>query len=143
MELGLADFFPCPARVCFSAHPSDLVPYSFRLPDGICGGPAAGFLLQLASQRIYLADDTGLMFDMMFIGIGGRDLAVLPIGDIFTLGSDDSLEAIKLLNPARVIPCHYKTWPPIEQDADAWADRVRKHTAAEPVVLLPGETYPL
>ncbi len=117
--------------------------HSSGLPDGSCGGSAAGFLLQLGRQRIYLAGDTGLMFDMKFIGIGGLDLAVLPIGDIFTMGPDDSLEAIKLLNPARVIPCHYNTWPPIEQDADAWADRVRKHTAAEPVVLRPGETTSL
>ena len=117
--------------------------HSSGLPDGSCGGSAAGFLLQLGRRRIYLAGDTGLMFDMKFIGIGGLDLAVLPIGDIFTMGPDDSLEAIKLLNPARVIPCHYNTWPPIEQDADAWADRVRKHTAAEPVVLRPGETTSL
>jgi L-ascorbate metabolism protein UlaG (beta-lactamase superfamily) len=67
------------------------------------------------------------------------DLAVLPIGDLFTMGPDDSIEAIKLLNVQQVIPCHYNTWPPIEQDAAAWADRVRLHTAAKPVVLQPGD----
>ncbi len=117
--------------------------HSSGLPDGSYGGSAAGFLLQLGNRRIYLAGDTGLMFDMKFIGIGGLDLAVLPIGDIFTMGPDDSLEAIKLLNPARVIPCHYNTWPPINQDAEAWADRVRKHTAAEPIVLRPGNSFSL
>jgi L-ascorbate metabolism protein UlaG (beta-lactamase superfamily) len=117
--------------------------HSSGLPDGSCGGSAGGFLLQLGTRRIYLAGDTGLMFDMKFIGIGGLDLAVLPIGDIFTMGPDDSLEAIKLLNPKRVIPCHYNTWPPIEQDAEAWADRVRKHTAAEPIVLRPGNSFSL
>jgi len=117
--------------------------HSSGLPDGSNGGSAAGFLLQLGNQRIYLAGDTALMLDMKLIGIGGLDLAVLPIGDLFTMGPDDSLEAIKLLNPARVIPCHYNTWPPIEQDAASWADRVRKHTAAEPIVLLPGETFSL
>lgn len=117
--------------------------HSSGLPDGSCGGSAAGFLLQLGNQRIYLAGDTALMLDMKLIGIGGIDLAVLPIGDLFTMGPDDSLEAIKLLNPARVIPCHYNTWPPIEQDAASWADRVRKHTAAEPVVLQPGEVFSL
>ncbi len=117
--------------------------HSSGLPDGSYGGSAAGFLLQLGNQRIYLAGDTALMLDMKLIGIGGIDLAVLPIGDLFTMGPDDSLEAIKLLNPARVIPCHYNTWPPIEQDAASWADRVRKHTAAEPIVLRPGETFSL
>ena len=117
--------------------------HSSGLPDGSYGGSAGGFLLQLGTRRIYLAGDTGLMFDMKFIGIGGLDLAVIPIGDIFTMGPDDSLEAIKLLNPARVIPCHYNTWPPINQDAEAWADRVRKHTAAEPIVLRPGNSFSL
>lgn len=117
--------------------------HSSGLPDGSYGGVAGGYVLQLGKQRIYLAGDTALTLDMKLIGIGGLDLAVLPIGDQFTMGPDDSLEAIKLLNPQRVLPCHYNTWPPIEQDAAAWADRVRSHTAAEPVVLQPGETFSL
>ena len=83
------------------------------------------------------------MLDMKLLGIGGIDLAVLPIGDLFTMGPDDSIEAIKLLSPRRVIPCHYNTWPPITQDATQWADRVRSHTGAEPVVLQPGEKFSL
>jgi len=117
--------------------------HSSGLPDGTYGGLAGGFLLQLGKKRLYLAGDTALMLDMRLIGMGGLDLAVLPIGDLFTMGPDDSLEAIKLLGPARVIPCHYNTWPPIAQDAARWADRVRKHTAAEPVVLQPGESFSL
>jgi L-ascorbate metabolism protein UlaG (beta-lactamase superfamily) len=74
---------------------------------------------------------------MKLIGAGGLDLAVLPIGDVFTMGPDDSLDAIKLLNPKRVAPCHYNTWPVIQQDAAAWAERVRSHTASEPIVLDP------
>jgi L-ascorbate metabolism protein UlaG (beta-lactamase superfamily) len=80
---------------------------------------------------------------MKLIGSGGLDLAVLPIGDRFTMGPDESLDAIKLLSPKRVAPCHYNTWPPIEQDARAWAERVRSHTAAEPIVLEPGEKFRL
>ena len=75
----------------------------------------------------------------MTINVAGLDLAVLPIGDQFTMGPDDSLEAIKLLNPKRVAPCHYNTWPPIEQDAEAWAQKVKSETEAEPTVLNPGE----
>ena len=117
--------------------------HSSGLPDGSYGGVAGGFLLQLGQQRIYLAGDTALMLDMKLLGIGGIDLAVLPIGDLFTMGPDDSIEAIKLLSPRRVIPCHYNTWPPINQDATQWADRVRSHTGAEPVVLQPGEKFSL
>jgi len=113
--------------------------HSSGLPDGSYGGLAAGFVLDLEDGRIYFAGDTALFLDMKLIGIGGLDLAVLPIGDQFTMGPNDALEAVKLLNPKRVIPCHYNTWPPIEQDAGTWAERIRTHTAAEPVVLQPGE----
>jgi L-ascorbate metabolism protein UlaG (beta-lactamase superfamily) len=112
--------------------------HSSSLPDGSYGGVPGGFLLSLPGARIYFACDTALFLEMKLIGSGGLDLAVLPIGDLFTMGPEDSLDAIKLLNPKRVAPCHYNTWPPIAQDAHAWADRVRSHTAAEPIVLEPG-----
>ena len=95
-------------------------------------------MLTLPDARVYFACDTALFLDMKLIGSGGLDLAVLPIGDLFTMGPEDSLDAIKLLNPKRVAPCHYNTWPPIAQDAPAWAEQVRLHTAAEPIVLEPG-----
>lgn len=113
--------------------------HSSSLPDGSYGGVPGGWLLKLDSARVYFACDTALFLDMKLIGGGGLDLAVLPIGDLFTMGPEDSIDAIKLLNPQRVAPCHYNTWPPIEQDAQAWAQNVRSHTAAEPIVLSPGE----
>ncbi len=112
--------------------------HSSSMPDGSYGGVPGGFLLSLDGARVYFACDTALFLDMKLIGAGGLDLAVLPIGDLYTMGPDDSIDAVKLLNPKRVAPCHYNTWPPIAQDAAAWAERVRSHTAAEPVVLQPG-----
>jgi L-ascorbate metabolism protein UlaG (beta-lactamase superfamily) len=112
--------------------------HSSSMPDGSYGGVPGGFLLTLAGARVYFACDTALFLDMKLIGSGGLDLAVLPIGDRFTMGPNDSIDAINLLNPKRVAPCHYNTWPPIAQDAAAWAERVRSHTAAEPIVLEPG-----
>jgi L-ascorbate metabolism protein UlaG (beta-lactamase superfamily) len=50
------------------------------------------------------------------------------------------VKAIKLINPRKVLPAHYGTWPPIEQDAHAWADAVRQQTSAEPFVIAPGES---
>ncbi len=117
--------------------------HSSGLPDGSYGGLAAGYLLDLEDGRVYFAGDTSLFLDMKLIGLGRLDLAVIPIGDQFTMGPDDALEAVKLLNPKRVVPCHYNTWPPIEQNAVAWAERVRTQTAAEPVVLQPGENTSL
>lgn len=112
--------------------------HSSSLPDGTYGGVPGGFLLILEEARIYFACDTGVFLDMKLIGAGGLDLAVLPIGDLYTMGPADSIDAVKLLSPQRVAPCHYNTWPPIAQDATAWADGVRAHTGAEPVVLEPG-----
>ena len=48
--------------------------------------------------------------------------------------------AVKFLVPKKVFPIHYNTWPPIAQDAAAWAERVRKETQAQAVVLKPGES---
>lgn len=110
------------------------------LPDGSYGGNPAGFLLTTNdNEKIYLACDTGLFGDMGLIGEEGIDLAVLPIGDNFTMGPDDALRAVKLIQPKNVIPVHYNTWDLIQQDAEAWAKRVESETATQVHVLKPGE----
>jgi L-ascorbate metabolism protein UlaG (beta-lactamase superfamily) len=116
--------------------------HSATLPDGASGGNPGGFLLALPEGRIYFACDTALFSDMKLYALG-VDLAVLPIGDRFTMGPDDALEAVKLIRPKRVIPSHYNTWPPIQQDAHAWADRVRRETGVEAIVLEPGRAFAL
>lgn len=114
------------------------------LPDGTNGGNPAGFLLTTKEgKKIYMAGDTGLFGDMRLIGEEGIDLAVIPIGDNFTMGPEDALRAIKLLQPRHVIPIHYNTWDLIAQNPTAWAQRVEKETKAEVHVLKPGETYTL
>jgi L-ascorbate metabolism protein UlaG (beta-lactamase superfamily) len=123
----------------------EIAHHSSSLPDGTYGGNPAGFVLDVAGVRIYLAGDTGLFSDMERIGRPrdgkGIDVAVLPIGDLFTMGPDASLEAIALLKPRIVLPSHYGTWPPIEQDAAAWARRVAAEKLAEPHVLSPGGSF--
>jgi L-ascorbate metabolism protein UlaG (beta-lactamase superfamily) len=112
------------------------------LPDGSDGGNPVGFLLKTPTdKKVYLACDTGLFGDMNLIGEEGVDLAVLPIGDNFTMGPEDALRAVKLLQPKHVIPVHYNTWDIIAQDATAWAARVREETYATPHVLNPGESF--
>jgi L-ascorbate metabolism protein UlaG (beta-lactamase superfamily) len=111
-----------------------------ELPDGSNGGNPCGFLLYFKDgKKVYDAADTGLFGDMKLIGEEGIDLAVLPIGDNYTMGPDDALRAVKLLQPKKVLPIHYNTFDLIAQDPQAWAQRVRQETQAEPVVLHPGQ----
>lgn len=114
------------------------------LPDGSNGGNPCGFLLTFNDGvRVYNAADTGLFGDMRLIGEEGIDLALLPIGDNYTMGPDDALRAVKLLQPRVVVPIHYDTFPLIEQDAAAWARRVSAETQAKPVVMQPGDWLPI
>jgi L-ascorbate metabolism protein UlaG (beta-lactamase superfamily) len=124
-------------KLTFAIHGS-------MLPDGSYGGNPAGFLLStLDGEKIYMACDTGLFGDMRLIGEEGIDLAVLPIGDNYTMGPDDALRAVKLIRPNHVIPIHYNTWDLISQNADAWASRVEAETTAKVHVLKPGEGFAL
>jgi L-ascorbate metabolism protein UlaG (beta-lactamase superfamily) len=110
------------------------------LPDGANGGNPCGFLIYLKDGKtIYHAADTGLFGDMRLIGEEGIDLAILPIGDNYTMGPDDSIRAIKMIEPKKVIPIHYDTFPVIAQDVNAWAVRVKAETKAIPIVLAPGQ----
>lgn len=114
------------------------------LPDGSYGGNPAGFLLSTKDgKKIYMACDTGLFGDMRLIGEEGVDLAVLPIGDNYTMGPDDALRAVKLIQPKHVIPIHYDTWGLIAQDPNAWAALVSAETDTEVHVLKPGESFSL
>ncbi len=114
------------------------------LPDGSNGGNPAGFLLTTnAGHRIYMAGDTGLFGDMCLIGEEGLDLAVLPIGDNYTMGPADALRAVQFLQPKHVIPIHYNTFDLIAQDALAWAEQVERSTNAKAHVLRPGDSFTL
>jgi len=114
------------------------------LPDGSGGGNPVGFLLTTTDgKKIYIAGDTGLFGDMKLIGEEGIDLAVIPIGDNYTMGPDDALRAVNLLAPRHVIPYHFGTWELIAQDPAAWAARVARETKAQAHVLKPGESFEL
>ncbi len=111
------------------------------LPDGSNGGNPAGFLITAEGKKLYLACDTGLFGDMSLIGDEGLDLAVLPIGDNYTMGPDDALRAVKLLRAKHVIPIPYSTWDLIKQDPHAWAKRVEAETSSKVSVLEPGQSF--
>lgn len=131
------------AALPFGAVKMTLAHHSSSLPDGSYGGSPCGLLLTADQKRLYFACDTALFLDMKVLGGVGLDLAVLPIGDLYTMGPDDAVEAVRLLSPKRTAPCHYNTWPPIQQDADRWATQVRQHTSADPIVPRVGEPFVL
>jgi L-ascorbate metabolism protein UlaG (beta-lactamase superfamily) len=111
-----------------------------QLPDGSDGGNPCGFLLTTNNgKKIYLAQDTGLFGDMRLIGEEGLEVAVIPIGDNYTMGPDDALRAVKMLQPKTVVPIHYNTFDLLKQDANAWATRVESETDSKVAVLKPGE----
>ncbi|HML24451.1 MAG TPA: metal-dependent hydrolase [Aggregatilinea sp.] len=118
--------------------------HSSSLPDGSYGGEPNGILIFTdEGKNIYHAGDTNAFLDMQLIGEHGLDLAILPIGDYFTMGTEGSLKAIELLKPKCVIPMHYNTFDAVAQDVVVWAQRVNNETDAKPVVLDPGGTFEL
>lgn len=103
-------------------------------------GIPAGHVIRFGGKTIYFAGDTALFLDMQLIAEEGLDVAILPIGDHFTMGPQDALKAVKMLRAGTIIPCHYNTFPAIEQDADAFKGQVEAETASKVLVLSPGES---
>jgi L-ascorbate metabolism protein UlaG (beta-lactamase superfamily) len=115
------------------------------LPDGSYGGNPGGFLLHLnEGADIYISGDTALTYDMRLIGdVGGVDLAILCIGDNFTMGPDDAVRAAQFVQAKHVIPCHYDTFPPIRQDADAFAQKLHAVAEIDCTVMAVGDEFTL
>jgi L-ascorbate metabolism protein UlaG (beta-lactamase superfamily) len=138
MNIGGAFRFPFGKVHVVIAH------HSSMLPDGANGGAPVGFVITLLDgHKVYFAGDTGVFSDMQRLARLELSLAILPIGDNFTMGPDESIEAILLLQPKVVIPTHFNTWPVIAQQSGQWAERVRRETEAQPVVLEPGGVFTL
>lgn len=118
--------------------------HSSVLPDGTYGGNPGGFVIEAEEKRVYIAGDTALTYDMKLIPetMGPVDLAVLPIGDNFTMGYEDAAFAADFIQCDTVLGCHYDTFPPIALDKKA-AQRYFKDKGKK--LLLPsiGETTTL
>ena len=93
--------------------------HSSTLPDGSSGGNPAGFVVRTHSGAFYYSGDTALTLDMQLIPRRGQlDFAVLCIGDTFTMGPEDALEAAKMIQCDTIVGVHYNTWPPISINAE-------------------------
>ena len=119
--------------------------HSSSLPDGSYGGNPAGFLVQFNDGHdVYFAGDTALTYDMKLIGdVGGVDLAVLPIGDNFTMGPEDAITAAQWVKAKHVLPTHYNTFPYIVVDAPAFAKKLQRETGIDCTVLGVDESFTL
>jgi len=103
------------------------------------GGEAAGYVMK-GSRSVYHAGDTCLFKDMELIGeLYKPEIAFLPIGDRFTMGIREAAMAAKMIAPRIVIPMHYNTFPPIEQDPFAFKEAVESLCPTEVVLLNPGD----
>lgn len=110
--------------------------HSSVLPDGSYGGNPGGFVIWDNFFCIYIAGDTALSQDMAFIPktCPKLNLAILPIGDNFTMGYEDALIACGLIGCDTVLGCHYDTFPPIKIDKNLAAAVFKKEGK---ILLLP------
>ncbi|MFQ5907966.1 MAG: metal-dependent hydrolase [Thermoplasmata archaeon] len=105
------------------------------------GGNPAGFVFD-SGARVYHAGDTGVFTDMALIGeLYQPELALLPIGDFYTMGLREATKATELLGAKEVIPMHYNTFPVIEQDPAVFRTAVAEKTPSQVTVLQPGESH--
>lgn len=133
------------AAICIPLVTSKFVraDHSSSFPDGSYGGVACGIVLSVGETRLYFAGDTALFSDMRLIGDMGIHFAALPIGDNFTMGPSESIEATRLIRPQSAFPVHYNTFPVIQQDVVSWAQHIHTQTDAKAIVVDPGGSFSL
>ena len=109
-------------------------------PDGSYGGMPAGVLITVEGKTVYHSGDTSLFGDMKLIAeMNPIDIALIPIGDNFTMGLDDAVKAVEFLKPKKVIPMHYQTFDVINIDPEQFVSRVKK-TGVDAQVMAYGST---
>ena len=88
--------------------------------SGAAGTVSCGFVFEIGGKKIYHAGDTALMTDMQLLEDDNLDAALLPIGDVYTMGPKDALRAAKMIKAEITVPMHYNTFPHIAQDGAAF-----------------------
>lgn len=106
-------------RVDFGYIKCVIAQHSSSLPDGSYGGHPMGFVIESSAGNFYYAGDTALTYDMRLIGDYRQiDFAFLPIGDVFTMGTDNAIIACDFIRCNNIIGMHYDTFPPIAINAE-------------------------
>ena len=112
--------------------------------SGMPGGHACGFIIKFHGKTIYHTGDTALFSDMALLGrLESIDVALVPIGDNYTMGPSDAAEAVHLLQPKLVVPMHYNTWPVIAQSPDGFKQDVENRFKIPVHIMKPGDSYTL
>ena len=109
----------------------------------IYGGEPCGYIITLEDgTRIYHAGDTAVMADMALIGeIYQPEIALLPIGDLYTMSPREAAYAARMLNPKYIVPAHYGTFPALTGTPEMLREELDKlKVTTEVVVLRPGES---
>jgi L-ascorbate metabolism protein UlaG (beta-lactamase superfamily) len=120
--------------------------HSSGIEDGgqvVYGGEPCGFVLTLEDgTHIYHAGDTGLTPDMALIAeLYAPEIALLPIGDLYTMGPREAAVAARMLKPKYIVPMHHGTFPALTGTPDALRDELKNFgVSAEVIALRPGET---
>ena len=115
--------------------------HSSSAPDGTYMGNPAGVLLFIGGKTIYHAGDTALTYEMKLLGeMNQVDVALLPIGDNYTMDARDAVKAVEFINPSVAIPMHYNTFPIVEADPEVFRAGVEAQ-GKQGVILNPGETF--
>ncbi len=114
--------------------------HSSSFPDGTYGGNPAGFILEADEKTIYIAGDTALTMDMKLIPMRYKlDLAILPIGDNFTMDVEDAIIASDFIACDRILGCHYDTFGYIEINHEEAFNKFKEKN--KELILLPiGDT---
>ena len=101
-------------------------------------GSPCGYIIKLEDGTvIYHAGDTGIFSSMQLLGdIYNIDVALLPIGSVFTMDPIQAAAALRLLKPKKVIPMHFKTFPILEQDAAGFVDLAGQQAPGVEVIVL-------
>ncbi|ABL87979.1 beta-lactamase domain protein [Pyrobaculum islandicum DSM 4184] len=104
-------------------------------------GAPSGFVIATPEGTVYHAGDTGLFKDMELIAeLYDIDVALLPIGSVFTMGPREAAIAVQLLRPKKVVPMHYNTFPLIKQDPEDFKSRVEAISRVKVYLMKPGDT---
>jgi len=108
-------------------------------------GEAAGFVVEADGRRIYFAGDTSIFGDMRLIAEihGPLDLAILPIGDLYTMGPKEAAYACRLLRPKAVLPIHWGTFPLLTGTPAAFVAQVADLPGIRVLTPAAGETITL
>jgi L-ascorbate metabolism protein UlaG (beta-lactamase superfamily) len=127
--------------VSFTMTPAVHSSYIEEAGAGWCGGTAAGFVIGMDGIKVYHAGDTGLFSDMKLIGdLYHPDVALLPIGGRYTMGTSEAMMAARFIGAKMVIPIHYNTWDKIAADPQPFKRSLEKTTDIRVTVLKPGES---